>query len=149
VTNAAKYGALSSPKGHVRVEWHQRASGSAPGILVLDWKETAGPPVPASISPGYGISVIKELIPYELGAVVDLVFAPEGVRCRLEIPRKWFNDADQISTTAKNSEMTICRSSPAIRIAHPDELLRLIAFVDPFSTTPGTPQVVYITDQHQ
>jgi PAS domain S-box-containing protein len=95
VTNAAKFGALSSPKGHVRVEWHQRASGYAPGTLVLDWKETAGPPVPASISSGYGISVIKELIPYELGGVVDLVFAPEGVRCRLEIPRKWLNHADQ------------------------------------------------------
>jgi two-component sensor histidine kinase len=63
--------------------------------LVLDWKETGGPPVPTSISPGYGTSVIKELLPYELGGVVNLVFAPEGVRCRLEIPRKWLNDADQ------------------------------------------------------
>src|SRR5262245_3269115 len=95
VTNAAKYGALSSPKGYVSVQWHQRASGHAPGTLVLDWKETAGPPVPASISPGYGTSVIKELIPYELGGIVDLAFAPEGVRCRFEIPRKWLIDVDQ------------------------------------------------------
>ena len=89
VTNAAKYGALSSPKGHVSVQWHQRANGHVPGALVFDWKETGGPPVPASISIGYGTSVVKNLIPYELGGVVDLVFAPEGVRCRLEIPRKW------------------------------------------------------------
>jgi len=95
VTNAAKYGALSSPKGHVSVQWHQRTSGHIPGTLVLDWKETAGPPVATSISAGYGTSVIKELIPYELGGIVDLVFALEGVRCRLEIPRKWLNDADQ------------------------------------------------------
>src|SRR5215510_269610 len=94
VTNAAKYGALSSPKGHVSVQWHQRTSGHIPGTLVLDWKETAGPPVATSISAGYGTSVIKELIPYELGGVVDLVFAPEGVRCRLEIPQKWLNDAN-------------------------------------------------------
>ena len=93
-TNAAKYGALSSPKGHVSVRWHHRANGHVPGALVLDWKETGGPRVPASISPGYGNSVIKDLIPYELGGVVDLVFAAEGVRCRLEIPRKWLNDAD-------------------------------------------------------
>jgi two-component sensor histidine kinase len=95
VTNAAKYGALSSPKGRVRVQWHQRAIGLVPEALVLDWKETGGPPVPTSISPGYGTSVIKDLLPYELGGAVDLVFAREGVRCRLEIPQKWLNDADQ------------------------------------------------------
>ena len=94
-TNAAKYGALSSPKGHVSVQWRQQTSGHAPGTLVLDWQETAGPPIPASISPGYGTSVIKELIPYELGGAVDLVFAPEGVRCRLEIPQKWLKDANR------------------------------------------------------
>jgi len=94
VTNAAKYGALSSPKGNVSVRWHLRAIGHDPEALVLDWQETGGPLVPASISAGYGTSVIKELIPYELGGVVHLVFAPEGVRCRLEIPRNWLNDPD-------------------------------------------------------
>jgi two-component sensor histidine kinase/PAS domain-containing protein len=93
VTNAAKYGALSSQKGHVSVQWDQRANGDVLGELVIDWKEDGGPPVPASISSGYGTSVIKEFIPYELGGVVDLVFAPEGVRCRLEIPGKWLNYA--------------------------------------------------------
>jgi two-component sensor histidine kinase len=63
--------------------------------LVLHWKETGGPQVPTSISPGYGTSVVKNLIPYELGGVVDLAFAPEGVRCRLEIPLKWLNNADR------------------------------------------------------
>jgi two-component sensor histidine kinase len=63
--------------------------------LVLDWKETGGPRIPASISPGYGTSVVKDLIPYELGGVVNLVFAPKGVRCRLEIPLKWLNKADR------------------------------------------------------
>jgi PAS domain S-box-containing protein len=95
VTNAAKYGALSSPKGHVSVQWHQRANGRVPEALVLDWKETGGPLVLASISPGYGTSVVKDLIPYELGGVVYLVFPPEGVRCRLEIPLKWLNKADR------------------------------------------------------
>jgi PAS domain S-box-containing protein len=94
VTNAAKYGALSSQKGHVSVQWDQRANGHVPGELVLDWKEDGGPLVPASTASGYGTSVIKELIPYELGGVVDLLFAPEGVRCRLEIPSKWLSNAD-------------------------------------------------------
>jgi two-component sensor histidine kinase len=93
VTNAAKYGALSDSKGHVSVQWLRPDNGPVAGPLVIDWKETGGPPVPASIAPGYGTSAIKELIPYELGGVVDLVFAPEGVRCRLEIPRKWLISA--------------------------------------------------------
>jgi len=92
VTNAAKYGALSSPKGHVSVQWYQRAMRHVPEALVIDWIETGGPPALASISPGYGTTVIKELIPYELGGMVDLVFAPDGVQCRLEIPRRWLND---------------------------------------------------------
>ena len=41
---------------------------------------------------GYGTSVIRDLIPYELGGTVDLVHAPEGVRCRLEIPAHWLSN---------------------------------------------------------
>jgi PAS domain S-box-containing protein len=88
-TNSAKYGALSSAKGHVSVQWHLRANGNLRGALVLDWKEVGGPPVPASISPGYGTHVVKNLIPYELGGAVELGFPPSGVWCRLAIPRKW------------------------------------------------------------
>lgn len=94
VTNAGKYGALSSPNGHVSVQWELCANGHVAGDLVLDWKEVGGPVVPASISSGYGSTVVKELIPYELGGMVDLAFAPDGVRCRLQIPRKWFSPAD-------------------------------------------------------
>jgi hypothetical protein len=34
------------------------------------------------------------LIPYELGGTVDLVHAPEGVRCRLEIAADWLTSGD-------------------------------------------------------
>jgi hypothetical protein len=44
-----------------------------------------------------GTSVIRDLIPYELGGTVDLVHAPEGVRCRLEIPAHWLSSRDQRS----------------------------------------------------
>ena len=43
----------------------------------------------APSAPGYGTSVIRELIPYELGGAVDYVIAVDGVRCKLEIPAKW------------------------------------------------------------
>ena len=43
----------------------------------------------------YGTSVIRDLIPYELGGNVDLVHAPEEVRCRLDIPAHWLSSRNQ------------------------------------------------------
>jgi hypothetical protein len=37
------------------------------------------------------MSVIRDLIPYELGGTVDYVLAPDGVRCKLEIPAPWLS----------------------------------------------------------
>ena len=95
VTNAAKYGALSSPKGHVSVQWHQRANGRVPEALVLDWKETGGP-----LRPGFDLTRLRYQCrqrPHPLRARRRrrLGVCPEGVRCRLEIPRKWLNNADR------------------------------------------------------
>ena len=87
-TNAAKYGALSNCSGRVSVRWHWQPHGGPRDGLVLEWCETGGPPVAPS-APGYGTSVIRSLIPYELGGTVDYVIAADGVRCKLEIPAKW------------------------------------------------------------
>jgi two-component sensor histidine kinase len=88
-TNAAKYGALSNYDGRVLVRWRRQSND---GKLMLEWLETGGPqPAPATEA-GYGTRVIREIIPYELGGVVDFVLAPEGARCRLEIPGKWLSD---------------------------------------------------------
>jgi PAS domain S-box-containing protein len=87
-TNAAKYGALSNCSGQVSVRWHWRPDGGPRDGLVVEWSETGGPPLTPSI-PGYGTSVIRDLIPYELGGTVDYVLAADGVRCRLEIPARW------------------------------------------------------------
>jgi len=89
VTNAAKYGALSTQYGRVSLRWSWRLNGSAHDRLAVEWQEMAGPPVVAPSKSGYGTTVIRELVPYELGGTVDLVLAPEGVRCRLEIPIDW------------------------------------------------------------
>jgi len=86
VTNAAKYGALSVPTGHVSVSWERRQSGSAAANLIFEWREFGAPRVAAEVKSGYGTRLIRELVPYELGGTVDLVFAPEGVSCRIEFP---------------------------------------------------------------
>jgi len=38
------------------------------------------------VQSGYGTSLIRDLIPHELGGTVDLVIAREGVRCTIVIP---------------------------------------------------------------
>ena len=86
VTNATKYGALSNPNGRVSISWDCKSSGVAAVSLVLVWRESDGPPVVANVEPSYGTSLIRDLIPHELGGAVDLVFAPDGVNCKIEIP---------------------------------------------------------------
>ena len=87
-TNAAKYGAFSNRTGRVSVQWRWLRNGSHDRLLIK-WQETGGPSVLAPSRSGYGTSIIRELIPFELGGAVELSFASEGARCRLEIPGEW------------------------------------------------------------
>jgi PAS domain S-box-containing protein len=85
-TNAAKHGALSTKEGLVSIRWDRRLNGQPRSGLVLEWQEVGGPPIVAPGPSSYGMSTIRDLIPYELGGAVDLVLAPDGARCRLELP---------------------------------------------------------------
>lgn len=96
VTNATKYGALSTPHGLVSVQWSWRQNGDARRWLRLEWQETGGPLVAVPREMGYGTTVIRDLIPYELGGTVDLDFAAEGVRCTLTIPIEWLGVGDPL-----------------------------------------------------
>ena len=94
-TNAAKYGALSTKNGRVSIRWDRHLNGHPRSHLVFEWREIGGPPVVALGTSSYGTSTIRDLIPYELGGTVDLVPAPEGVRCRLELPVDWLGNDGQ------------------------------------------------------
>ena len=89
--NAAKYGALSNDHGRVVVRWRRPSRGPSRGKLVLEWRETGGPRVVAPKATRYGTSVIRNLVPYELGGTVDYMLAPEGIRCKFEIPARWLS----------------------------------------------------------
>jgi two-component sensor histidine kinase len=83
-TNAAKYGALSTSQGQVTVRWQRLSNGGVPPRIRLEWREDGGPAVGTTLQPGYGTSIIRDLIPYELGGTVALVLNPSGVRCTVE-----------------------------------------------------------------
>jgi PAS domain S-box-containing protein len=96
-TNSAKYGAFSTQDGRVRLRWRWWQKG-ATEPLVVDWQEIGGPEVVTRPRSGYGMSIIRELIPFELGGTVDLAFAREGLRCSLEIPADWANRAGALGS---------------------------------------------------
>jgi len=85
-TNAAKHGALSNKDGRVLVCWRQQQNEHGENHLRIDWQERCGPPVAPPSRFGYGTSVIRDLIPYELGGAVELVHSRDGVHCILEFP---------------------------------------------------------------
>ena len=85
-TNAAKHGALSNDDGRVSVRWSLTANGQSHDRVRIEWQEACGPAVRTPESCGYGMEVIRGLVPYELDGTVDLAFAPEGVRCTLTFP---------------------------------------------------------------
>ena len=77
----------------VSIRWNRRLNGH-PLRLVLEWQEFGGPPVVAPDKAGFGMSTIRDLIPYEFGGSVDLAFVSAGVQCRLELPATWFTDSN-------------------------------------------------------
>ena len=82
VTNAAKYGALSVTGGHVMVRWRQGSDGT----LRIHWREVDGPTITDQPKLSYGVSLVRDLIPHELGGTVEFRFAPGGVICTIGIP---------------------------------------------------------------
>jgi PAS domain S-box-containing protein len=101
VTNASKYGALSTPHGRIMVHWDWRA---AKEWLSLLWIEAGGPVVAVPSQTGYGTRAIRQLVPHELGGTVELTFDTGGLRCRIELPSKCIRSDTQPTHSLKVSD---------------------------------------------
>ncbi|HZZ87579.1 MAG TPA: HWE histidine kinase domain-containing protein [Caulobacteraceae bacterium] len=84
-TNAAKHGALSTETGRVEVQW-EIENGSVPPAIAIEWRERGGPIVSVPRSRGFGSRLIEKGIAHELGGEARLVFAPDGLICRMRLP---------------------------------------------------------------
>ncbi|HET6587100.1 MAG TPA: PAS domain S-box protein [Oleiagrimonas sp.] len=80
-TNAAKYGALSKPAGHVEVKWQVKRDGT----LHLVWAERDGPRVEKPERRGFGSRLIVDGLNHELDADVQLEYKPTGLRCTIDV----------------------------------------------------------------
>jgi two-component sensor histidine kinase len=84
-TNAAKYGALSVPGGHVSIRWKRLPATEGHGVEIC-WDEERGPKVKPPKQRGFGSMVIEQNLTRALDAEVTMDFTPAGVRCRIVIP---------------------------------------------------------------
>lgn len=82
-TNAARHGALGSPKGRVEVSWTV-SSTSDERRLVLTWQESGGPPVREPQRRGFGSRMIEHGLKHDLQGEAKLYFESTGVRCVVE-----------------------------------------------------------------
>jgi two-component sensor histidine kinase len=84
-TNAAKYGALSTPDGIVRVNWSNpwQHGGS---ILYFEWKECGGPATSAPSRRGFGSTLIINGIEHDLRGDASLHYESDGLRFKAVVP---------------------------------------------------------------
>lgn len=94
-TNAAKYGALSSPDGQLSIDWSSSSAASESTHTTLVWREIGGPPpacdrpADASADGGFGTRMTDAVLRQiqgsitrewpESGAVVTLTFIRSGL----------------------------------------------------------------------
>ena len=77
-TNAAKYGAFSSPQGVLQVSW--TVTGDR---LNVTWDETEGPPVENIGKPGFGTKLLNSAL-LAFGGKAETSFLKTGVHCTLQ-----------------------------------------------------------------
>lgn len=89
-TNAVKYGALATARGHLSVEWSViRREGDGSHLKVV-WRETGVRDVnpedrDAQERMGYGRELIEHALPYQLGARTRYRFTDDGIECSIEV----------------------------------------------------------------
>jgi two-component system CheB/CheR fusion protein len=81
-TNAAKYGALGDPAGHVSVQWEMLDS-----VLEFSWRESGGPKIMATPQhTGFGTLLARRSIEGQLGGGIEYDWLPQGLHVRIILP---------------------------------------------------------------
>jgi len=94
-TNAAKYGAFSTPRGKLDVKWSIVGDD-----VVLVWRERLPSFEPTEQKTGFGTQLIDRTLGGALGARIERIYHPNGLECRIEIP------ADKLVPDAKSARET-------------------------------------------
>jgi two-component sensor histidine kinase len=83
-TNAAKYGALSTPTGQIEIACAERGQN-----VVITWTEQGGPTVNSPTEAnGFGAFLTRATVTGQLGGEISQDWKPEGLVIRLSVPRE-------------------------------------------------------------
>lgn len=80
-TNAAKYGALSVPEGHVAIGWRRSEA-----VLELTWTEEGGPPVSPPSRSGFGSMLTQKSVEGQFGGTMQYDWNTAGLKVTLRLP---------------------------------------------------------------
>jgi two-component sensor histidine kinase/two-component SAPR family response regulator len=106
-TNAAKYGALSSPSGRLSVTWRVDDDN-----LSLTWAEDGAANIKKPTRAGFGAKVIEASIKAQLGGSIERQWRPGGLRCDIRLPREHFSQPESPPTTpSEERRLTIDNES--------------------------------------
>lgn len=100
MTNSAKYGALADSTGNVEVVWRLDPASS----LVIEWKESGGPPVQPPTRRGFGTTIIERSVPFDLKGDAEIRFDLLGVQAKFVIPANFVELVPSIAGAAMRIE---------------------------------------------
>jgi two-component sensor histidine kinase len=81
-TNAAKYGALKTPQGHVEINWREEG-----GKVALFWTERGGPKLADGPSrTGFGTKLLQDTVTRQFGGTISQEWKPEGLALAITLP---------------------------------------------------------------
>ncbi len=85
-TNAAKYGALSTPAGRIDITWRADQDGAGQARFHMKWQERDGPVVVPPQRRGFGRKVLTRLTTAALGGTIELDYAERGLCWTVDAP---------------------------------------------------------------
>lgn len=89
-SNALRYGALSTERGHVVISW-SKVHGRDGERFQLTWSEKEGPKVSRPETRHFGRVLLEEVVPFSVQGDAALDFTPGGIAYRLSMPASELN----------------------------------------------------------
>lgn len=86
VTNAVKYGSLLELDGRINVDLSIDEA-----YFNIKWREIGGPKVSRPNDLGFGMALIEQAVPHELGGIADVRFVSEGLSADFSLPLRHFS----------------------------------------------------------
>lgn len=123
-TNAAKYGALSTPAGRIDLKWTLQTVAGEP-VLRISWRESGGPPVKPPRRTGFGTRLLQRGLAADLNGRVTIDYRRDGVVCVIEA---------QLSAAPETAEFGVSILREARSVAQQDKAPEAAANDDPCSS---------------